>query len=749
MICIRESIDELQKNGGSLLNGDISNFINENRQWQAQLLQTVYEKQWGADNEGHVYILSERLNASAELETKANFHRKILARLEYPEMKDCQENISKAYKDTFDWIYRDPVAARKPWASFVDWLQNENQSKIYWITGKFGSGKSTLMKYLAQDRRTMEHIKVWSQHHPLVITQFFFWNSGTTLQMLKMGLLQTLIYQAVQAIPNNSELLCELFEDRWRRYQAFGEAWHKWTWIELKRAIEKLVSDASRQLLFLIDGLDEFDGKHEELVDFVVGLSRIPNVKICVSSRPWLVFEDAFENEPSLKLEDVTFNDIKIYITGKFEQSTQYICLKVMEPDYALALIEHVVQKALGVFLWVHLVVQSLLQGLTNSDRVSDLERRLGELPSDLEALFNKIMNDFELFYIKHASQLIQIVRASREPLTLIGLSYADEEDSTNSLRAEVKPLSENERLHRTEQMRRRLNNRCKGLLECPNKDNSSWEPTVQYLHRTVKDYLEEPSIWNKVVKATDDGFNPNRSLCNSFLMQLKTTNADSLCQDSTYSLGFLTPICRCLECELQFENQTGQADLAYLDEVNSTAAALWPQSSGQQHIHHSHGWDHWTGALSRPFTIKGIEPFVAFAAGYGLLRYVRAKIDQMQPQPSTEQLSQILEIPEDLYATFMDVEMFLNFDGGYSLRKEETSSFLREALVEAKSREATKSRETAKQKKEDRFKKSAEQCKEVEKRSDPENKDHVDQKKSWGFRLKRVFKQRAEGCLV
>lgn len=45
-----------------------------------------------------------------------------------------------------------------------------------------------------------------------------------------------------------------------------------------------------------------------------------------------------------------------------------------MEPRYADQLIENVVSKAAGVFLWVHLVMASLLAGMGFSDRVSDLQ---------------------------------------------------------------------------------------------------------------------------------------------------------------------------------------------------------------------------------------------------------------------------------------------------------------------------------------------------------------------------------------
>jgi putative ribosome biogenesis GTPase RsgA len=39
-----------------------------------------------------------------------------------------------------------PITQGQPSPKFADWL--ENDGGIYWIAGKAGSGKSTLMKYL-------------------------------------------------------------------------------------------------------------------------------------------------------------------------------------------------------------------------------------------------------------------------------------------------------------------------------------------------------------------------------------------------------------------------------------------------------------------------------------------------------------------------------------------------------------------------------------------------------------------------
>ncbi|KAI1733538.1 hypothetical protein F4680DRAFT_441318 [Xylaria scruposa] len=72
--------------------------------------------------------------------------------------------------------------------------------------------------------------------------------------------------------------------------------------------------------LFTIDGLDEYSGEHDGLIRMIKELGTAPNVKMCVSSRPWLDFSDATSASPwKLYLQDLTKSDIKIYVHDKLE----------------------------------------------------------------------------------------------------------------------------------------------------------------------------------------------------------------------------------------------------------------------------------------------------------------------------------------------------------------------------------------------------------------------------------------------
>jgi hypothetical protein len=96
-----------------------------------------------------------------------------------------------------------------------------------------------------------------------------------------------------------------------------------------------------------------------------------------------MAFEHQFEKCPKLCLQDLTVNDIRLFVTDKFDEHTRMPGLYDDEPEMISKLIEEIVQLSSGVFLWVSLVTKSLLNGLTNWDSVSDLEKRLRELPPE------------------------------------------------------------------------------------------------------------------------------------------------------------------------------------------------------------------------------------------------------------------------------------------------------------------------------------------------------------------------------
>ncbi|KAM7208985.1 hypothetical protein V8F06_014910 [Rhypophila decipiens] len=222
-------------------------------------------------------------------------------------------------------------------------------------------------------------------------------------------------------------------------------------------------------------------------------LSSAESVKGCASSRPYIAFQNAFGKYPSLMLQNVTYRDIKTYVTTKFSENAQMSEVQRREPE-TVRLAKEVVEKAAGVFLWVKLVVKSLLEGLGSFDRLSDLRRRLEGLPDDLEDLYWHILRSVKpAFYLEQAAKLLLIAYHAGKPLTLLQHAYADLEDPRAAIEANFDAFSTEDQIEMANFMRGRMKTRCLDLIEVPASSSSALDiryRTVQFMHQSVADFL-------------------------------------------------------------------------------------------------------------------------------------------------------------------------------------------------------------------------------------------------------------------
>ena len=106
-----------------------------------------------------------------------------------------EASIHPAAKNTYGWVLESEPPTDLPFDSFVDWLQGDQP--LYWVSGKAGSGKSTLINYIwgyrKEDRDAL--LSRWAADNRLVTAAVFFWNPGGDLQKSVAGLLRSLLYQ--------------------------------------------------------------------------------------------------------------------------------------------------------------------------------------------------------------------------------------------------------------------------------------------------------------------------------------------------------------------------------------------------------------------------------------------------------------------------------------------------------------------------------------------------------------------------
>jgi len=189
----------------------------------------------------------------------------------------------------------------------------------------------------------------------------------------------------------------------------------------LKLAFAYLVSLASDELklCFFIDGLDEYEGQGsdgpETIINIFKSIPISPNLKICLSSRPWVAFENAFNEGPNLRLQDLTYRDIRVYVRDRLESDHRMLQLSEAYPAQKEYFVREILSKANGVFLWVSLVITSLLTGLTNQDDISDLQNRLKGIPPNLGEFYVYMLKGISKDYIEKASRIFQIYNSASD----------------------------------------------------------------------------------------------------------------------------------------------------------------------------------------------------------------------------------------------------------------------------------------------------------------------------------------------
>jgi hypothetical protein len=222
------------------------------------------------------------------------------------------------------------------------------------------------MKFLFEHEQTRVHLDSWA-HGKLTIAASFFWSAGSDLEKSHVGLLRALLYQILDQHP---ELIQLIFPERWTAVLRSPTQQKPWTEKELLIAL-KLLSQAptsSLRLFFLIDGLDEFSGDHQDLIE--------------------------------------SLHDHGV-LTG----------------EELKALGNEIRTRAQGVFLWVTLAIKDLGRGIGKRDSMLVLQKRLANYPSELHGFYQHILDSIDPVYRTFTGRLLLTMLSSSGGTEVVYLS--------------------------------------------------------------------------------------------------------------------------------------------------------------------------------------------------------------------------------------------------------------------------------------------------------------------------------------
>ena len=302
--------------------------------------------------------------------------------------------------------------------------------------------------------------------------------------------------------------------------------------------------------LFFIDGLDEYEGEHSRIAQFVDRFSRrLPhNLRLCICSRPEADFVFQFVEYPVLKVEQHSSADVQLYVSERMKEAEPLL------GEATNLIARKIIEKARGVFLWVKLVIDSLQRGWRRYESLDRLERRLHNMPPDLADVYQRIIKDMDPEEMEEACLLLAITVFAQRPLLVRELYHAFIHSNTATPSA-----LQNHFVHATlsseahhhyselELLEKRIPILTRSLLQVGNNNN------VYVLHETVQTFFYQRMVSSTYPAVSLPAYQGNLlllSACinyltslfgsNQFVWSLKMKEIQSWSEEQTdiYELG-------------------------------------------------------------------------------------------------------------------------------------------------------------------------------------------------------------------
>lgn len=386
----------------------------------------------------------------------------------------------------------------------------------------------------------MNHLRSPSRLSKCYTLSAFIFEAGIELQRNAFGLLRTLLWQLLKEDIDRDGSLFSLVDK-----VSPGSVDSIWTEGQLLSCLKAASSETQATFLLILDGLDESDDELW-LLRTIKDLETMSNVKMCLSSRPEVVLTKALQHQPRLRLQDLIKSDILKVVEERL------IIPLSLDSLTSGQLSNMMVRRAEDVFLWVDLVVRDLHAGYLRGASSEDLQRRLEDLPPGLFNLYTRMLerNNREMeVYRSEAERYLRMIYAAG-PLNLLEVKIALEQSIQDCFLlpestwdcTEVSMLDVN-------QLAVQIRARCAGLLEVrsttstdshrfwligneqrtmdkstpPGSEmsstvtrlNASSSETVQFIHRSVIDYLKSLDQGKLIIGSDLTTLQPERENAN------------------------------------------------------------------------------------------------------------------------------------------------------------------------------------------------------------------------------------------
>ncbi|KAI8952576.1 NACHT and WD domain protein [Xylaria longipes] len=283
-----------------------------------------------------------------------------------PSAEDDLNNLNDTrLSGTCEWI----LGKKK----FLDWIDSNSLSpSILWLTGKPASGKSTLTSYIVEYLRSID----------VGCCYFFFKHSDKSTQRLA-ACLRSLAFQMTKGSTQIRQKLLQLEKEGFQLDTDNSRA----IWRSLfASAILKV--EFPRHY-WVIDGLDECSDAEHFFEPMLSKLNREIPLRILITSRETAELKNHFfELGPDrVATEAIVISDTQPDIRLLVETKAQ--ALPVRDDIHRASLVNKILDKSMGSFLWTSLVLKELAASYSEEDMKQILE----EVPRDMELLYERTLD--------------------------------------------------------------------------------------------------------------------------------------------------------------------------------------------------------------------------------------------------------------------------------------------------------------------------------------------------------------------
>ncbi|KAF5704259.1 Nacht domain-containing protein [Fusarium mundagurra] len=372
---------------------------------------------------------------------------------------------SKRHLGTAEWIFE--------MDEYKEWYTSDTSGVLH-VTGKIGSGKSILASHVVE--------YLYQQRGANVFISYFFLRFDDVASLKCDMIIRSLVHQILCTVPMDAigillaSDIMNCLEQISPQQSNVGS---------LEKLFFKLLT-LCKDWFIVLDGVDEcHPSEEDQLCKFLSSVStKTPeshNVKIWISGRETtqVLVDRSFSSVARLVAgSSHTSSDIKVYAEEVLQSKASSMQLVVRDANIIDEIIQIIIAKGEGMFLWVFFTIEDLCS--CKSDK--DIREALLDIPMDLAAIFNRALG--RIVQQRHqtiAQNVFKLSAAALRPLTLPELSEA------LSLKPGQNRLNPDGLINGIE----RVGFWCENLIHIEKTDN-----TVQFSHQSIREFFLRPGAY-------------------------------------------------------------------------------------------------------------------------------------------------------------------------------------------------------------------------------------------------------------